>query len=57
MTRTHPAHELAPVNYAEAEVTSSGCYKVTERLGSVAASIRDFLEDLGIFQDGPYYED
>ena len=60
MTRTHPSHELAPVNPnfdALAGIVNRHYHELTNRLGLVATSIKDFFEDLGIFKDGPYFQE
>lgn len=60
MTRAHPAHELAPVNPnfdALAGIVNSHYHALTNRLGSVATSIKDFIEDLGVLEGGPYFEE
>lgn len=60
MTRTHPSHELTQANpnfNAFVGIVNRQCLALADRLGSAAISIKDFFEDLGIFKDGPYFEE
>ena len=52
--------DLAPVdpNFdAIAAIVNRRYHQVVDCLGHMATYIRDFVEDLGIFEDGSYFEE
>lgn len=60
MTIDNSPTDLAPVdpNFdALAAIVNKRYHQVADRLGRLASSVRDFVEDLGIFEDGSYFEE